>query len=156
LHPTYNGNARIWSDPGVFLGGKPLDEEAGDMKLQFARKGSIVVVLTILVGLLAAPTSIAAEGSLLQRVEDVGAVPISDDECASIAGQGVLSGLVAGLAGSVAAGLAYLIDCAVDAVLDRVMGDDGDDTHYSPRALYETMGTGFIGGFFGGLWAPSV
>lgn len=126
------------------------------MKLQCVRKGSIVVILTILLGLLASPTSVAADGLLLQQVEDLGAVPVSGDECASIAGQGLLGGLAAGLAGTIATGLAYLLDCAVDAVCDRIFGDDGDDTHYSSRTLYEKMGTGFIGGFFGGLFAPSL
>lgn len=141
--------------PGAFQNGKPRSKEADDMRRQFVEKGAIVAVVTVLVGLLSMPVSVAAEGLVLSQVETLGAIPVPDEECANVEGEGLLTGLASGLATSVTSGLTYLVECAVDAVTDRFFGDDGDDTSFQSRELYERMTTGFVGGFLGGLLVPA-
>lgn len=132
-----------------------MSKEADDMRRQFVQKGTVVTVVAILVGLLSMPISVAAEGLVLSQVEDLGAVRVSDEECKYIEGEGIFTGLASGLATSIVNGISYIAECVVDAVTDRVFGDDGDNTSFQPRELYERMASGFIGGFLGGLFVPA-
>lgn len=127
------------------------------MKLFGVRRAStLVVVLAVLLGLLAAPVSAAREATLLSRIESLGALPVSDEDCAAIEGEGLLSGLAAGLAGAAAAGIACVASYVVNQIADFFFGEDDDGDEWSTRGLYESMASGFIGGLIGGLFAPSI
>jgi hypothetical protein len=118
------------------------------------RVTTLVVALGVLLGLLAVPASAAGEISIFSRVESLGAIPIPDEDCAEIEGEGVLLGLAGGLAGAVAAGIARVASYCVDQVADRLFGEDDEGDEWSTRGFYESVASGFIGGFVGGLLAP--
>lgn|GEM_PF-1030029 len=138
----------------MFHFGKPISKEADDMKSRFARRGTIIVAATVLVGLLSMPVSVAAESLVLDEVASLGAVQVPDEECQAVDGEGLVTGLTSGLISSLARGVSYVAECALDAIGDRLFGDDGDNTSFQPRTLCERMLSGFIGGFLGGLISP--
>jgi hypothetical protein len=125
------------------------------MKFFTVRKvTTLIVALSLLLGLLAVPASAAGEFSIFSRVESLGAVPIPDEDCAEIEGEGALLGLAGGLAGALSAGIARVASYCVDQIADWIFGEDDEGDEWSTRGLYESMASGFIGGLVAGLVAP--
>ena len=117
------------------------------------RVTTLVVALGVLLGLLAVPASAAGEISIFSRVESLGAIPIPDEDCAEIEARRAARPRWR-LGRSSGCRHRSRASYCVDQVADRLFGEDDEGDEWSTRGFYESVASGFIGGFVGGLLAP--